>query len=564
MAKDIYELFNQRLNGIEPYDSIEEGLNVLSTLDKEFTQTMIELEVAQYLDSLIIESIMYESFDEEKLSYTIEATEEKQKGSILQTLQTQWEKIKQWFINITQTITNFFVNGEKLVKENRDKIPNAIKNCNVKVKMNEYNPQTGLSAKVLSLSTKIKSLATKEGMTKESLLSQLGVEDKKGMENVVKKLIVKTEGKEMMVSDIDPNIAMDYVGNKKAILDSIDKDKKDIDAMFKDAINVMKSKDATEKQKAMLPVFHFAVSLKNGLTSAYIGYVRKACNDYLTVIRKALGSDKKEGKEDGKVNMEHVSGVVKKYTEQKNVRALRSALGTMIYTDKDFSKGYVKSNINYITKHGIEIWEDFDPSIPLFLENKKDGFDENDFVDSIVNLEKNFSKKRLHEVEVIGKAVYGGKNKAKEEPEEKKGKFGFGKKEKKFKEKDKKFGNGVKLTDAFYKAVNDKKERLLRIMIADAMLYEKGEGPTVKQMLKEIKKAKLNIYGKDDFDGRETDKSKWDKDYLNKVHIKFKSNGSESLYKHAVAVTTYYYKHKEEAKMESFLASIGLLDDDEE
>ena len=298
MAKDIYELFNQKMNGIEPYESIEEGLNVLSALDKEFTQTMIELEVAQYLDSLIIESIIYENFDEEKLSYTIEATEEKQKGSILQTLQAQWEKIKQWFINISQTITNFFVNGEKLVKEHRDKIPNAIKNCNVKVKMNEYNPQTGLSAKVLNLSTKIKSLATKEGMTKESLLSQLGVEDKKGMENVVKKLIVKTEGKEMMVSDIDPSIAMDYVGNKKAILDSIDKDKKDIDAMFKDAINVMKSKDATEKQKAMLPVFHFAVSLKNGLTSAYIGYVRKACNDYLTVIRKALGSDKKEGKEE--------------------------------------------------------------------------------------------------------------------------------------------------------------------------------------------------------------------------------------------------------------------------
>jgi hypothetical protein len=74
----------------------------------------------------------------------------------------------------------------------------------------------------------------------------------------------------------------------------------------------------------------------------------------------------------------------------------------------------------------------------------------------------------------------------------------------------------------------------------------------------------LNIYGKDDFDKRETDKSKWDKEYLNKVHIKFKSNGSESLYKHVVEVTTYYYKHKEEAKMESFLASIGLLDDDEE
>lgn len=564
MAKDIYELFNQRMNGIEPYESIEEGLNVLSALDKEFTQTMIELEVAQYLDSLIIESIIYENFDEEKLSYTIEATEEKQKGSILQTLQAQWEKIKQWFVNITQTITNFFVNGEKLVKENREKIPNAIKNCNVKVKMNEYNPQSGLSAKVLSLSTKIKSLATKEGMTKESLLSQLGVEDKKGMKNVVKKLIVKTEGKEMMVSDIDPSIAMDYVGNKKAILDSIDKDKKDIDAMFKDAINVMKSKDATEKQKAMLPVFHFAVSLKNGLTSAYIGYVRKACNDYLTVIRKALGSDKKEGKEDGKVNMEHVSGVVKKYTELKDVKALRSALCTMVYTDRDFTKGYVNSNIHYITSHGIEIWEEFDSSRPLILDNKKDDFVENDFLDAMVNLKKNFSKKRLNEVKVIGKAVYGGKNKAEEEPEEKKGKFGFGKKEKKFKEKDKNFGNGVKLTDAFYKAVNDKEKRLLRIMIADALLYDKGEGPTAKQMLKEIKKAKLDIYGKDDFDKRETDKSKWNKAYLDTVHVKFKSNGSESLYKHVVEVTTYYYKHKEEAKMESFLASIGLLDDDEE
>ena len=101
-------------------------------------------------------------------------------------------------------------------------------------------------------------------------------------------------------------------------------------------------------------------------------------------------------------------------------------------------------------------------------------------------------------------------------------------------------------------------------MIANSLLVEKGEGPTTKQMWKEINKAKLNIFGEKDFKDKTTDKSQWNDDYMNKIHVAFKGGGNESLYKHVVEVTTYYYKHKEEAKMESFLASIGLLDDDEE
>jgi hypothetical protein len=328
----------------------------------------------------------------------------------------------------------------------------------------------------------------------------------------------------------------------------------------------MKSKEATEKQKAMLPVFHFAVSLKNGLTSAYIGYVRKACNDYLTVIRKALGSDKKEGKEDevndkkfgkgGKLNSTN-----KKWIEEKDDVSIRIGLADYLLIEKH---SYASADLLLKTalQAGIKVFET-DELPKSYKENKEEWTE--DYLDKqMVEFKMNghSSRKLYNHLKQVINHVYN--NDAEKGPEEKKGKFGFGKKEKKFKEKDKKFGNGVKLTDAFYKAVNDKKERLLRIMIADALLYDKGEGPTTKQMLKEIKKAKLDIYGKDDFDKRETDKSKWNKAYLDTVHVKFKGNGSESLYKHVVEVTTYYYKHKEEAKMESFLASIGLLDDDEE
>ena len=137
-------------------------------------------------------------------------------------------------------------------------------------------------------------------------------------------------------------------------------------------------------------------------------------------------------------------------------------------------------------------------TLNISQEQKKKHFVENDFLDAMVNLKKNFSKKRLNEVKVIGKAVYGGKNKAEEEPEEKKGKFGFGRKEKKFKEEDKKFGKGGKLNSTNKKWIEEKDDVSIRIGLADYLLIEKHSYASADLLLKTALQAGIKVFETDE------------------------------------------------------------------
>ena len=139
MAKDIYEIFNDRkISNTEAYTTLEEGIDALNEMEEEFMMTAIETQAVFYLDNLVLENMMYEDFNEEKLVVTMEEAEEKQKRSIGEILQAQWEKLKAWFTNIIQSISNFFIDGEKLVNERGDEIEKAMKNSEIKVRMNDY------------------------------------------------------------------------------------------------------------------------------------------------------------------------------------------------------------------------------------------------------------------------------------------------------------------------------------------------------------------------------------------------------------------------------------------
>ena len=82
---------------------------------------------------------MFENFDEEKISATMEATMGERLDGMAAKIKAQWEKIREWFASTIKAIANYFVSGEKLVSANSGKIPAAMKRCTAKVKIHEYN-----------------------------------------------------------------------------------------------------------------------------------------------------------------------------------------------------------------------------------------------------------------------------------------------------------------------------------------------------------------------------------------------------------------------------------------
>ena len=139
---------------------------------------------------------------------------------------------------------------------------------------------------------KIKNVARQKGMSKEKLCSIIGAKDKSDVINVIKKIIIKEEGKEMKISDINPELAKRYVFGKKKAIELCQLLKKQQEDYFKWAKSELK--DSGED----LTTFNFAVSLKNAIVTSFMKFTKKAINDYLTVIRKVLGGKSGKDKEE--------------------------------------------------------------------------------------------------------------------------------------------------------------------------------------------------------------------------------------------------------------------------
>ena len=138
-------------------------------------------------------------------------------------------------------------------------------------------------------------------------------------------------------------------------------------------------------------------------------------------------------------------------------------------------------------------------------------------------------------------------------------KFGKGKptttdnnKSQKSEEKDRKeSASKFNLTDAFFKAVDNKDIRKLRIMMKDSLLVDLS----FKQF-NEMSKYVKNIEGMyDEHDDKqcpfEEDKSKWDKNYINKQLTRVYDNFSKKRIEHIKKVITYVYGNEKKNVNES-------------
>ena len=96
---------------------------------------------------------------------------------------------------------------------------------------------------------------------------------------------------------------------------------------------------------------------------------------------------------------------------QNDVKALREAIGSICYTNRDFSNVEFFEAIKYVESKGIQLKDASLAGNPT-ISSQKSEFTDEDFAKAIFELKRNFCDERIQDVKTIGKKLYGKKDAA--------------------------------------------------------------------------------------------------------------------------------------------------------
>lgn len=99
---------------------------------------------------------------------------------------------------------------------------------------------------------------------------------------------------------------------------------------------------------------------------------------------------------------------VEKGIANNDVKALREAIGSICYTNRDFSNSEFFDVVSYVESKGIKLKDDTLVGAEPVSKIKTE-FDEDDFTRAVFELKRNFCDERIKDVETIGKKLYGKK-----------------------------------------------------------------------------------------------------------------------------------------------------------
>ena len=312
---NIYDIFNERKSSvsmisegfdydyfdrdsIEDFDSIEEGIEVLTNLQKEMQNTNIRLCAESLVSDLLLEESMYEDFDEDNITEMIEESLKEKASNVGNKIQELWGKVKAWFAGLFNSITNHFKNGETLLKKYPD-LKDRLKSSTSKVKAYKMVAASAAIKNCSTLSNKLSFYDVYETKDfKSSVFSKLGVQDKKELKTTVMKFFVmgKLEKEELVISSLNPAIIINYAVSKKDIIDGLKDQQKNLDDDFKNALNAAKkNKSEAEDKEAkkyindIMSVLNFIFNVKSDIIKVEIAMVKKLSNMCLSICRHVCG-----------------------------------------------------------------------------------------------------------------------------------------------------------------------------------------------------------------------------------------------------------------------------------
>lgn len=308
MAKNIYDLFNKRKNGIdylvegldpteyadlEGYEDLDAAAEALDVISMESMNEMLEFQAANYLEDLVLENMMYDEFDEEKIQNLMEAAKEEKKEGLGQKIKNLWQKIKEWFARAFRTIATHFQSGETLVAKYRKQIPQAMKQSNAKIKAKPFGDPDAAVSQVQAMVGRLKVV----GKSKEQILGLVGLSDKNGAKEKVNKLFFTGDATEKPINGLKPDEVMNWAGNKKIFVDALKNCQKNMDGEFKQMLADINKGDGQNKAEDAAN-FQFGIGIANALLSQSIVCVKQVSNICTAIIRKALSGKYDPDKEE--------------------------------------------------------------------------------------------------------------------------------------------------------------------------------------------------------------------------------------------------------------------------
>lgn len=289
----------EKLNNIEAFDNLDVAVESLDTIIKEGRNDFIELQRNQYLNELVLENMIYNDFNEDNIIITLEAMSKDQRDNIIKKLKAQQERISNWFSATINTLRSIIdASSEKLINDNKAAIPTAMRNCNVTIKMNEWEDLLAGLNKCANLNNTLNnSITTKKDtkFSKEAILSSIGAKDKADIQKIVRKAFIRKEKVETKISDLNYNQAVSYCTNMRKVVDLLKKEKTIIDANYKQSLMLIQSANNEDvKISENISILDFVTGLKLNIVKTEISCIRQASNEYVSVIKRALSENIKQ------------------------------------------------------------------------------------------------------------------------------------------------------------------------------------------------------------------------------------------------------------------------------
>ena len=326
--------------------------------------------------------------------------------SVGDSLKNVWEKLKKWFIDMINKIKSFFSSSKKSVGrvnytelerniKNDDKVKNEIITTNV------YKPIQQSLSSANKLLSELKKIGLEKGTDKEKIfdkISNLQDKSKEGLIKLVKSFVIEKENVEIKISDLDLQIFNEYATREKDVIDTVKKEQNSLEALFRSEIEKIEKSGGTERNE----LFNYVISLAVSITKAYIQFVMSAASTSVKLINKLTKSTKNDNNTNNKDSM--VTDFLKEI-DKSDIEGLRRKIIILIQNDPTFEKNYFNDALDYLKMDDL-IFEKNNDSIPLVSSKKPSNYNDDDYVDAVYNLQKNFSKEKLNDVKKIGKLTH--------------------------------------------------------------------------------------------------------------------------------------------------------------
>jgi hypothetical protein len=325
MSRNIYDIFNERKSGIdmltegfevedqeEQFDSLEEAAYAMEEILQENMNECIEFQAASYLEDLVLENMMYESFDEESMREVLTESIGERVQGVVGRLKAAWERIKKWFKNVRIAIGKAFHANEEWILDNMDAIEEGLGECEAKVKYPMYHDFHAGVAKCRKIIDILYNKGKNPNLAEGGLLNLIGVKSRDEIPQLVKRQFMKLDEPQVIaINRIKPSLVISWAACGKKFEEQVEQLQDATDKRFADEIRRLSNQQETRDQVHAYQNFTFITGLAQTVTSNIISVVKKGASDHFQIAKRAMGARAAVEKAVGAAK-ERVKGMVTK------------------------------------------------------------------------------------------------------------------------------------------------------------------------------------------------------------------------------------------------------------